>query len=70
MSSIEKCPRPTVPEGDMVLRALKIGGQRALRIHKAIGNPIATFEDGKVVIVQPEDIKIDEPLENLKVIDE
>lgn len=30
----------------------------ALLEHKAIGNPIALWENGKVVIVQPEDIRV------------
>ena len=29
----------------------------ARRLHKALGNPMATWKDGKVVWVQPEDIK-------------
>ena len=30
--------------------------QHALSIHKRLGNPIATWKDGKVVIVPPEEI--------------
>jgi hypothetical protein len=30
----------------------------ALRMHKRLGNPIATWKDGKVVIVPPEEIVI------------
>jgi len=46
---------------DVVLRAAQIGAQRALRIHKALGNPIATVdENGNVVLVQPEDIELGE----------
>jgi hypothetical protein len=44
----------------MVLRALRIGVQRELRIHKALGNPIATWRDGKIVIVPPEEIKLED----------
>jgi len=32
----------------------------AVRQHKLAGNPIATWRDGRVVIVQPEDIELDE----------
>ena len=32
----------------------------ALRRHKANGNPIAVWEDGKVKIIQPEDIVLPE----------
>jgi len=52
--------RATFPEGDMVLDALRIGAQRALRIHKALGNSIVTFEDGKIVTVPAEEIQIDD----------
>ena len=45
-------------------QAIEIGNvfQRAvndaLRIHKALGNPIAAWKDGKVVIIPPEEIVI------------
>ncbi len=32
----------------------------ALRIHKKLGNPIAVWENGKVVILQPKDIPVDD----------
>ena len=38
--------------------------RNALADHKAAGNPVAGWKDGKVVIVQPEDIDLsvfDEP---------
>ncbi len=53
--------RETVPTSEMVLEALRTGVQRALRIHKALGNPIATFENGKIVLVPPEQIELQEP---------
>lgn len=31
-----------------------------LAFHKAMGNPMATWVDGQVVWVQPEDIRIDD----------
>jgi hypothetical protein len=36
--------------------------QDALREHKAFGNPVATWRDGKVVIVPPEEIVLDDSL--------
>jgi hypothetical protein len=36
--------------------------RRALWRHKRLGNPVAAWEDGQVVIVQPEEIEIDESL--------
>ncbi len=38
--------------------ALDAGIRDVLRKHKQAGNPIATWQDGKVVLVQPEDIII------------
>lgn len=34
--------------------------QNALRHHKQIGNPIAVWQDGHVVLIQPQDIPTDE----------
>ncbi len=38
--------------------------QEALREHKAFGNPIAIWRDGKVVIIPPEEIPVDDPMSN------
>ena len=43
-----------------MLRAMREGVQQALRVHKLLGHPIAVGRDGKVLIIQPEDIQIDE----------
>jgi hypothetical protein len=34
--------------------------RRALLTHKRLGNPIAAWEDGKVVIIPAEEIEVDE----------
>jgi len=36
----------------------RLAVNNALRMHKRLGNPIATWIDGKVVIVPPEEIVI------------
>ena len=42
---------------------LQEGVRQTLSIHKRLGNPIAIWKDGKVVIVPPEEIVISpEPL--------
>lgn len=41
-------------------RALGRAVRDALRRHKALRNPVATWRDGKVVWLQPEDIVIEE----------
>lgn len=40
--------------GEVLQRAVS----HALMMHKRLGNPIATWKDGKVVIVPPEEIVI------------
>jgi hypothetical protein len=39
-------------------KLLRLGVREALRMHKCLGNPIAVWRDGKVVIVPPEEIEI------------
>jgi len=52
--------KSVVPDNAMALEALKIGVRRALRIHKALGNPIAAERDGKVVWIPAEQIQVDD----------
>ena len=47
----------------VVIRHRRIGrlaARDARRLHKALGNPMATWQDGRVVWVQPEDIVVDD----------
>jgi hypothetical protein len=44
-----------------VLKAAHLGRQRALRVHKALGNPIVRNIDGKVILVPPDQIELEEP---------
>lgn len=46
-------------EGTPIDDAIAEGVREARRIHKLLGNPIAEWRDGRVVIVQPEDIELD-----------
>lgn len=59
--------RPTITElfdeGTAIDQALREAARDARRFHKAIGNPIATWKDGEVVWIQPEDIVVDAPAE-------
>jgi hypothetical protein len=44
--------------------ALRLAAQDARRFHKRLGNPIATWRNGQVVWIRPEDIDVgDEPEE-------
>jgi hypothetical protein len=50
-------------DGRAIDAALKEAARDARRLHKALGNPMVTWENGQVVWVQPEDIKIDDDSE-------
>jgi hypothetical protein len=57
--------KPTLDElfedGRAIDEALLEAARDARRLHKALGNPVATWQDGRVVWVQPEDIQVDMP---------
>ena len=54
---------PTLKElfedGRAIDEALREAARDARRLHKALGNPMATWKDGEVVWIQPADIQID-----------
>jgi hypothetical protein len=56
-STIEERFRDT--EGS--LEAIRLGVRRALWRHKQLGQSVAIWEDGKVVILKPEEIPVDSP---------
>ncbi len=47
-------------EGTEIDNALRKAVQQALLKHKKAGNPVAEWRDGKVVLVSPEDIVVEE----------
>ena len=47
-------------DGTEIDEALRQGVRDALRIHKLLGNPVATWRDNRVCWVQPEDIPLPE----------
>ncbi len=51
-------------DGRAIDEALKEAARDARRLHKALGNPMATWADGRVVWVQPEDIQIEDDAED------
>ena len=59
MSSTQPTITELFDDGAAIDRALREAAQDARRLHKAIGNPMATWREGKVVWVQPEDIVVD-----------
>ena len=50
-------------DGRAIDEALKDAARDARRLHKALGNPMATWKGGQVVWVRPEDIKVDDDSE-------
>jgi hypothetical protein len=58
--SAKQNEKVTKPELGMALEALKRGVRQELKIHKALGNPIAEWRDGKVVWIPATEIQIDE----------
>ncbi len=61
---MSKSEKATLTSNYFATHAIEIGEvlQRAVReallMHKRLGNPIATWKDGKVVIIPPEEIVI------------
>jgi hypothetical protein len=47
-------------DGRAIDEALEEAARDARRFHKAMGNPMATWADGRVVWVQPDDIVVDD----------
>ena len=45
-----------VEQADMIQAVFQKAVQHALSVHKRLGNPIAVWKDGKVVIIPPEEI--------------
>ncbi|MBL8205538.1 MAG: hypothetical protein JNM09_14980 [Blastocatellia bacterium] len=46
--------------GKEIEAILREAGRQALLTHKKLGNPIASWQDGKVVIIPPEEIPIED----------
>ena len=62
--NMSKQPKEILTNDYFATNAIEIGNvfQRAvndaLRMHKRLGNPIAVWRDGKVVIIPPEEINV------------
>ena len=51
-------PSERVKDIPRILRALRRAVREALAQHKLDGNPVAVWQDGRVVWIQPEDIPV------------
>lgn len=49
-----------VVQGEPVVAALRRATRSALLDHKRAGNPIASWKDGKVVVIPAEEIQVEE----------
>lgn len=47
-------------DGKEIDTALRNAVQQALLQHKKAGNPVAEWRDGKVILIKPEDIVVEE----------
>lgn len=60
--AVNPIKRPTIDElfeqVTPIADAVQAAAREALRHHKMIGNPVATWRDGRVVLVQPSDIVV------------
>jgi hypothetical protein len=59
MSHSEPTLTELFEDGGAIDEALREAARDARRLHKALGNPMATWKDGQVVWVQPEEIVVD-----------
>jgi len=57
-AEIKLTKRLFIDHGKDIEKVLQCAVNHALLIHKRLGNPIATWKDGKVVIIPPEEIEI------------
>ena len=48
-------------DNERLTKAMGRAVQDALRVHKALGHSVVSWEDGKVVIIPPEEIQLEEP---------
>ena len=47
-------------QGEPVVAALRRAARSALLEHKRAGNPVASWKDGKVVIIPADEIQVEE----------
>ncbi len=57
-TEIKLTKRLFIDHGKSIERVLQRAVNHALLMHKRLGNPIATWKDGQVVIVPPEEIVV------------
>ena len=62
-TEIKLTKRLFIDHGEDIERILQRAVNHAVLIHKRLGNPIAVWRDGEVVIIPPEEICVEGPEE-------
>jgi hypothetical protein len=57
-----KIPREVLADGKLIEDIFRRAVRHALLEHKRAGNSIAVWQDGRVVIIPPEEIPVEDPL--------
>ena len=65
-TEIKESKPPLSDFGKDIEKVLQRAVNHALLMHKRLGNPIATWKDGEVVIVPPEEIVISSEISETK----
>ena len=60
--NVDRSPAERVHDHALILEQIGLAVREALLDHKRAGNPIAVWRNGRVEIIQPEDIPVDDPL--------
>jgi hypothetical protein len=58
----DRPPSERIYDIPRMLEAMSQAVREALLEHKRAGNPVAVWRDGQVVLIQPEDIPVEDPL--------
>jgi len=61
-SDSDRSPAERVHDIPRILEQMGLAVREALLQHKRAGNPIAVWRKGRVEIIQPEDIPVEDPL--------
>lgn len=61
---VDAAPVDRVEDLPRILKAMRKGVREALLRHKRLGNPVAVWRDGRVVLLHPDDIPMDLPEPN------
>jgi hypothetical protein len=55
-------PNEKLLDTESIMKAIRHGVSEAIWEHKQLGNPIAIWRDGGVVVIPPEEIQVERPV--------